>query len=248
MDESGVGCVNADDPYAAYLAEAIRGRALRFGRSADAEVRADAVEPSPEGARFDLHYAGRRVGVTLRAPGEHLASNALCAAALCIGYGVTDLDAIAAGLGRFHPGAHRGGLLRGASGCEIIDDCYNAAPDSVAAALRVLTSRPCVGRRVAVLGDMLELGEHAAAEHAEVGRLVVSSGVDALIAVGPLAASAAESAQAGGMDGASVHLCADTAEAARLAPQLVRAADVVLVKGSRGLALEKVVAALGGEA
>jgi len=247
-EAGGVGGGNADDPYAGFLAEAVRGRVLTFGLSERAAVRAESVEAHTSGSRFVLNYRNGLAAVALHAPGEHLVSDALCAAALCLGYGLDDPAAIAAGLSHFHPGAHRGGILRGASGCEILDDCYNAAPDSMAAALRVLASRPCSGRRIAVLGDMLELGDQAEAEHAEVGRLVALSGCDHLVAVGPLAAVTAEAAREHGMDPARVTLCASTDDAAVAVPALAGAKDVVLLKASRGLALERVVAALGGEA
>ena len=125
------------------------------------------------------------------------------------------------------------------SGVVVINDCYNANPLSMRAALDDLaTQAPSGGRRVAVLGDMLELGAAEIAEHRAIGAYAASSGVDVLVAVGPL--SAAMPAAFGG----EAHVAADAREAASVAAELVRPGDVVLVKASRGIGLETVAEAL----
>lgn len=136
------------------------------------------------------------------------------------------------------PGAGRGGEHVGVAGSTIIDDCYNANPMSMRAALTDLGRRAPAGRRVAVLGDMLELGPDEAALHAELGTLAADAGVGLLATVGPRAAVAA-----GGFDGPAVHF-ATASEAAQALPSQIEAGDAVLVKGSRGVGLEVVVAAL----
>jgi UDP-N-acetylmuramoyl-tripeptide--D-alanyl-D-alanine ligase len=124
----------------------------------------------------------------------------------------------------------------------IIVDCYNANPASTRAAVRLLAESKAKGRRIAVLGDMLELGPTTAQLHADVGAYVAAQGIDTLIASGPLARHLAQGARAAGM--AAVQEAADAPAAAAELLALVEPGDVVLVKGSRGMRLERVVQAL----
>jgi UDP-N-acetylmuramoyl-tripeptide--D-alanyl-D-alanine ligase len=130
------------------------------------------------------------------------------------------------------------GQVRERDGVTIIEDCYNANPLSMRAALDDLATKRPAGRRIAVLGDMLELGPTEVAEHREIGRHAAASGVDVLVMVGPLAAEMAEPF------GGEAHSVADAAEAAELVRRLVAPGDLVLVKASRGVALEAVTEAL----
>jgi UDP-N-acetylmuramoyl-tripeptide--D-alanyl-D-alanine ligase len=123
-----------------------------------------------------------------------------------------------------------------------LDDTYNANPASVVAALYTLRDVAAEGRRVAVLGDMLELGEAEASLHAEVGEAAARLGVELLVAVGPRSRHTAEAAQKGGVS--TVVVAEDAEEAARLLPGLVRAGDTVLVKGSRGMKMEQALATI----
>jgi UDP-N-acetylmuramoyl-tripeptide--D-alanyl-D-alanine ligase len=124
------------------------------------------------------------------------------------------------------------------SGAVVINDCYNANPLSMRAALDDLATQAPEGRRVAVLGDMLELGPDEVAAHRELGEYAASSGVDVLVAVGPLSRSAAEAFSG------ETHVVADAGEAASVAARIVGPGDVVLVKASRGIGLETVAEAL----
>jgi UDP-N-acetylmuramoyl-tripeptide--D-alanyl-D-alanine ligase len=135
-------------------------------------------------------------------------------------------------------GALRGEHVELASGVVVINDCYNANPLSMRAALDDLATQAPTGRRVAVLGDMLELGDGAVEAHREIGAHAASAGVDVLVAVGPL------SAEMAGPFGGEVHLAADADEAASVVAGLVRPGDMVLVKASRGIGLETVAEAL----
>jgi UDP-N-acetylmuramoyl-tripeptide--D-alanyl-D-alanine ligase len=126
------------------------------------------------------------------------------------------------------------------SGVVVVNDCYNANPLSMRAALDDLATYEPPGRLVAVLGDMLELGPSEVADHRSVGEYAAGRGVDVLVAVGPLSAGMAEAF------GGESHLAADAREAAALAAKLVRPGDVVLVKGSRGIGLETVAETLAG--
>jgi len=136
-------------------------------------------------------------------------------------------------------GALRGEHVELATGVVVINDCYNANPLSMRAALDDLATQAPTGRRVAVLGDMLELGEGELEAHREIGAHAASTGVDVLVAVGPLSTGAMPEAFGG-----EVHLAADAEEAAALVSGLVRAGDIVLVKASRGIGLETVAEAL----
>ena len=128
-----------------------------------------------------------------------------------------------------------------ASGVRVLDDCYNANADSMLAALQTLADLPCSGKRVAVLGDMVELGEHTAAAHEEIGRRAAELKIDRVVAVGTFAKHTAAAAAEGGLE-ANVFL--DVAAAASELPKLAQAGDLVLLKASRATGLERVGEAL----
>jgi UDP-N-acetylmuramoyl-tripeptide--D-alanyl-D-alanine ligase len=170
---------------------------------------------------------------------DHLRANLLAAAAAALAVGVRPSGRV-----DFQPGPGRGQRVQLAGGVTLIDDCYNANPMSMHAALQDLARTPAPrGRRVAVLGDMLELGSAQRRFHVELGRQARAAGVDLLISVGPLASAAGE----GFARPSAFHAAADAAGAAELLRELIRAGDVVLVKGSRGVALERVCEQLVGE-
>lgn len=239
-----VCCINRDDDYADLMLARAEKRALTFGLDPRSDVRAREVRAGAEATGFLLEHAGRARSVSIPAPGEHLVQNALCAAAMAIAGGADDLALIESGLAAFRPARGRGEVHRLTDGLVVVDDSYNAAPDSMAAALRSLAGREVAGRRVAILGDMLELGEHSGAAHREAGQLAARSGLGLLIAVGERGRGIAEAALAAGMEPSAVACVADAAEAAELIAGLVRSGDTVLVKASRGIHLETVVEAL----
>jgi UDP-N-acetylmuramoyl-tripeptide--D-alanyl-D-alanine ligase len=268
MRASAVAVANADDPRVAALAETFAGRVVRFG--AGAEVAATAVRCAPDASTFHLRVNGTSAEVRLRIPGRHNVANALAAAAAAHAVGI-GIDAIAAGLGAATAVGNRMRLLTLAGGVTILNDSYNANPASVAAALHSLAEAPA-RRRVAVLGDMLELGPDSAAHHRAIGRLAADLGVDALYLYGDHAAetargatdaprAAAEGAAGGAptlraagvapaecLPEAAVHVATThDAIAAALVAEL-RAGDWVLVKGSRGQRMEEVVRLLGAPA
>jgi UDP-N-acetylmuramoyl-tripeptide--D-alanyl-D-alanine ligase len=131
-------------------------------------------------------------------------------------------------------------------GIKIINDCYNANPASMKAALQLLAQTASSRLKIAVLGDMLELGSEAVRMHEEVGDFVAHHGVDRMVACGPLAASIADGARRAGMEGTRVLEVSDAAAAATTVKAMVKEGDVVLVKASRGVKLEQVVQALQG--
>jgi UDP-N-acetylmuramoyl-tripeptide--D-alanyl-D-alanine ligase len=227
---------------------------VRFG--GDGEVRAEAVAAGAGcGPAFRLCIDGaKKVGVQLRVPGRHNVANALAAAAAAHAVGI-GIEAIGAGLGAAESVGNRMRLVRLASGVTVLDDSYNANPASVAAALRSLVEAPA-GRRIAVLGDMLELGPASAAQHRDVGRLVADLGIDALHLFGDYAKDTAAGACGGAAEDPSeppvrslsaeaVHVATSHAAIAAALAGSLAAGDWVLVKGSRGQRMEEVVRLLG---
>jgi len=245
MPPDGAVVLNADDVYYGYLAARAPCRVLSFGFSAAAHVRALAVVPDAErGMSFQLVLPGRmrHPRVALRAHGAHNASNALAASAVGHLLGMSGA-AIAKGLAGFTPASMRSEVSR-TGGVTIINDCYNANPASMKAAVDLLAGLGAGRRTVAVLGDMLELGAGSPALHREVGAYVGRKGVAGLIAVGELGRGLAEGARSAGLPSDRIHEVPDAGGAARAVRTVVREGDVVLVKASRRMELEQVVDAL----
>nr|WP_207062714.1 UDP-N-acetylmuramoyl-tripeptide--D-alanyl-D-alanine ligase [Motiliproteus sp. SC1-56] len=238
----GTGVVNLDDANAEVWLRQLKGRPhLTFSLvSAHADLFASHLEQRPGGAfEFVLNTHRGQVGVQLQVLGHHAVANALAAAAAAQALGV-ELDAIREGLESFTGVSGRLASYRAQQGARVIDDSYNANPDSVRAALEVLAAQP--GQRFLVLGDMAELGAERAALHAEVGRRAAEAGIDGLLATGPLGAESVRAFAAEG--GAQGHAFADKAALlAWLSPRLSEE-SVILVKGSRSAGMETVVEAL----
>jgi UDP-N-acetylmuramoyl-tripeptide--D-alanyl-D-alanine ligase len=174
-------------------------------------------------------------------------SNVLAAAAVAVEFAVP-LETIAERARRLGPARHRGELLRLPGGITLIDDSYNSSPSALARALDVVASATGSARKVAILGEMLELGAHAAALHRTCGAAAAAAGIDLLIAVGGQAASdLAEAAIAAGLPRRCVLYAATSTAAAALAHERVRPGDLVLVKGSRGIGTDVVVERLKEE-
>jgi len=241
---SATAIVNADDPLVVAGAEGFPGRVLRFGTGGD--VRAyEIVDLGLGGSTFRLSVGSESVPVRLSIPGRHNVGNALAAAALTslAGASLADVrDALAA----FEGPSMRMQVERVAGGVTVINDAYNANPASMAAALQTLAASPAT-RRIAVLGEMRELGDETETAHEQLGRLAGTAGLDALLVVGAHAGLVRQGALAAGMDGARVTIAADQAEAAERLGALCRPGDLVLLKASRGAALESVLRHLGRE-
>jgi UDP-N-acetylmuramoyl-tripeptide--D-alanyl-D-alanine ligase len=203
---------------------------VTFGTALSAEVRGELTQ-----AGLTLHAAGGTVEVRLQVMGEHNQRNAIAAAAGAFAMGVS-LPAIAAGLAEFSGVDGRLRRYVGHNSATIIDDTYNANPDSMRAAISVLENQP--GKRLLVLGDMGELGVDAAAMHAEIGKQAKVAQVDGLFVLGELASEYASSFGAG-----AVHAPSVDALVAALKPTL-DASTTVLIKGSRFMRMERVVHAL----
>ena len=242
LPSDGVALLNADDPLVRGLAPRTKARVVLFGESTDAGLRASDVRASGlEGLRFTATYQGESADVAVPVPGRHVLVAALAALGSARALGVP-LSEAAIALGTLEQPRHRMEIRR-APHLVVIDDSYNASPAAVMAALAVL--REVRGRRLAVIGDMLELGTMSADAHEEVGREAARS-TDVLIGVGELARTAVEAAKRAGLK--ETHVVADGAEALVLLKRLLRPDDTVLVKGSHSLALDRLADALVGAA
>jgi UDP-N-acetylmuramoyl-tripeptide--D-alanyl-D-alanine ligase len=241
LSPGGVAVLNADDARVLSMAGDTSARVVTFGMGPGAEVcAASPVEEDAAGLHFALGHAGAEAAVSIPLAGRHNAINALAAAGAGIALGLS-LAEIARGLGAVR--AVKGRCMwREAGGVSILDDTYNANPVSVRAALATVAARPRGGRLLIALGDMLELGAIADEAHREVGRLVAAAGADELVGIGPRAALAVESARRAGLAEAR-HLTTFEDTVAHLLKRLAPG-DVLLVKGSRGMRLERVVDAL----
>jgi UDP-N-acetylmuramoyl-tripeptide--D-alanyl-D-alanine ligase len=254
--DGGVAVLNADDPLVLAMRTRTRARVVTYGENVHADVRADDVELDADGRpSFDLCHFGRRARVRLGLHGRHHVSNSLAVAAVALSLGL-DLDEVAALLGEARPASRwRMEVTRTSLGATVVNDAYNANPESVRAALDALVAmaRPTADRgarrAVAVLGEMRELGGSTLPEHEEIGRSAVRLGVDRLLVVGDSAATRAlvdGAREAGRASDAPVEVVlVDGVEQA--VDDLVATTtpdDVVLVKASRGVALERVVAGL----
>jgi UDP-N-acetylmuramoyl-tripeptide--D-alanyl-D-alanine ligase len=237
----GLAVLNTEDPRVLRMRQRTRARVATYGVSPEADVRAERVKPLGfDGVRFDLLHRDARVSVTLPLTGAHFVTCALAAAAAALEEGVT-LEAVKHGLER--PLANRRLeplVLPG--GVTLLDDTYNASPEAMRAALDVLAA--CNGRRIAVLGDMFELGAAGPPAHREVG-VYTHRRADLLLAVGDLGRDIAGGAQAAGLQRTEWY--ATPLEAADALKAHLQPGDFVLIKGSRGMRLDSIVAAVAGE-
>ena len=239
--DGGVAILNADDPRVRAMAPRTRARVVSYGFAPDADVRAtDVASGGFEGMRFRLVTPVGERSVAIRALGRLAVHNALAAAAAGLAAGL-DLDELLPGLDAGSTAPHRSVLIR-AGGVVIVDDSYNAAPGSVRAALELLAGLP--GRRVAVLGELRELGSAHAGGHRAVGE-VAGDTLDLLVVVdgapGGAAEGIAQGARAAGLAPDRVIAVPDAAAAVDVLRDRLAPGDVVLVKASRGVALERVV-------
>ena len=238
---------NADDPLITARMGVFRGRVVTFGIERDADVRASrVVDHGIEGTSARVTARSGSVDITTPLIGRANLANILAATAVAEEFGVPLAD-VASRATRLRPASHRGEVVRLGGGVTVVDDSYNANPTATRRALEVLAGAATT-RRIAVLGEMLELGERSAELHETVGRAAADARVDLLLAVGGAPARAlAAAAVAAGMPAASVRYFATSDEAADAAAGLVHSGDLVLVKGSRGVKTDRVVERLKAE-
>ena len=249
LPADGVAVLNADDPLVAPMASRTKARSVTFGESARSDVRLDHLELDELGRpRFDLVHDGRSARVELALVGEHQAHNAAAAAAVALSVGMS-LDDVAVALGQARAASRwRMEVHERADGVTVINDAYNANPDSMRAALKSLAAvgrgRGPGTRTIAVLGEMRELGDSSRDEHDAIGRLAVRLDISQLVVVGEPARPMHLGASLEGSWADESVFVADNDEALAWLRAHVAPGDVVLFKASRAAALETVAEAL----
>jgi len=239
----GTVILNGDDPFAGRLAGLAKTRVIYFGLGGNSDVRldvrAEAVRQNGVRSDFELVLPDSRITATLNAPGPYMLANALAAAAVGHVLGVSK-ERIRKGIAQFQPVPGRMAHCVTSRGVNVVDDAYNANPASMKAAIEALASLKGRHRAMLVAGDMLELGETAAALHYEVGQAAAVAGIDRLYVSGTFAGDFAGGAINAGMDKTAVFEGSKAAIKEKLARDL-EAGDWVLVKGSRSTAMEQIV-------
>ncbi|MCJ7671889.1 MAG: UDP-N-acetylmuramoyl-tripeptide--D-alanyl-D-alanine ligase [Acidimicrobiia bacterium] len=246
LPASGLAVLNVACDASPGLAARTAARVVRVGRAPDADVVVRDVRLDDEmRARFVLETPWGRAPVALALRGEHQVDNAAMAAVVALELGAP-MESVVAGLEVAVTASLRMDLVRTPSGIVVINDAYNSSPTSAAAAIRSLGHLSVPGRRIAVLGPMLELGRHAAEEHTSLGVLAAASGIDALVVVGDDVGHIAEGARGSTSHGTEISVVnvPDAAAAADYLMGEVRPGDAVLVKASRAVGLEAVADAL----
>ena len=233
--------LNGDDVWSRSLAERASAPITWYGMGEAADVRASDVSVDDLGRpSFTLSAGGEDCRVTLPVPGRHHAYTSAAAAATALYLGVS-LEQIASRLADVRVSGMRMQVFVAANGVTVINDAYNASPTSMRAAVATLADMTSRGARVAVLGDMAELGSLTELAHFRLGEEVARSGIETLVTAGPRASRIAEGALAAGMPDRSVRPCANVDEASEVLDDLLRAGDIVLVKASRSMGLERIV-------
>lgn len=243
MPPSGVSVLPAESPYFERLASRARGPVLTFSARGPADWSLVHARPRGlEGWDLEVAHPGGRSRLRFGLPGRHNLSNLLAALAVVSEFGLT-CEEVATAAAFFRPSGLRTEIVHLADGTVLLNDSYNAAPSSMEGALGVLSAAE--GRRVAVLGDMLELGEAEVAYHRQVGRAAAESGVELLVAVGERSRALAEAARLAGLP--QVFWASDREEGWRRLRAEVRPGDTVLIKASRGIGLDLLAERLQGD-
>ncbi len=244
LSANGVVIYNADDQQLQEALGRFSGRTLSFGFSAGAEVQVLSVSPAgPWGQEVIWRHRQHTWNLQLQLPGKHQIYNALAAVAVGLTLGVAPPQ-MAAALSSFKSPEKRSQVFCHESGLIIYNDCYNANPGSMRMALQTLATLPRRGRIVAALGDMLELGEATAHCHRDVGALAARLGVDLLVICGKHNHAVKAGALAAGMPAQRLHAVSSHADGARIIKEFCQPGDILLVKGSRGARMEKILQCL----
>jgi UDP-N-acetylmuramoyl-tripeptide--D-alanyl-D-alanine ligase len=236
LPSNGVAFLNCDDAYAAQFGRDFPGRVVYFGSGPCADPQILSATEDLNGLHIRFRAGERESNLTLQLLGAHNALNAMAGLAVALEAGV-DLDAAVAALATVTAGDKRGQVLE-IAGATILNDSYNSNPEALRSMIQTLAVRPAAGRRVLVAGEMLEMGEHGPALHAECGRAAAEARLDFVVGVQGNAEHIATAAAAGGV--ASIFL-PDADAAGRWLAQNLRPGDTVLIKGSRGVHLERAI-------
>jgi UDP-N-acetylmuramoyl-tripeptide--D-alanyl-D-alanine ligase len=242
IEPQGTVILNADDPFSAGIAARTRAKVVFAGTTGGA-VQAIEIRQSAEGSEFTIVEGAHRCRAQLPVAGSHMVQNALLAVAAGRAFGLS-IEECAAGLAAA-PLTKARLQIKEIGGVQFLDDSYNANPDSMKAALRTLVELDAEGKRIAVLGEMRELGAESERGHREVGETAATLGVDQLITIGHTAEQIAEGARTAGLD--KVSSARSTAEAAKLLDQIAEPGDLVLIKGSRAARTEEVIEQFGSQ-
>jgi UDP-N-acetylmuramoyl-tripeptide--D-alanyl-D-alanine ligase len=238
LPSTGVAFLNCDDPYVSQFGRDFPGRVVYFGAGPCANPQVLEGFEDGSGLHLKIRAGERESSLTLRLLGSHNASNAMAGLAVALEAGVS-LDAAISALAALTPGDKRGEILE-LRGATVLNDSYNSNPEALRSMIRTLAGR-LARRRILVAGEMLELGEHGHALHAACGRAAAEAGLDLVVGVHGNAQHLAAAACAGGV--ASLFL-PDAAAAGRWLLHNLQPGDVVLIKGSRGVHLERAIEAL----
>src|SRR5438874_3724646 len=233
VSAGGFVILNADDPFSASMVKRLRARVILAGIESGA-IHAEDVQQTSAGSEFSIIEGAHRCRAQLPVPGSHMVQNAMLAVAAGRAFGVS-LEDCAAGLAAT-PLTKARLQIREINGVQFIDDSYNANPDSMKAALRTLMELESDGKRIAVLGRMLELGAESERGHREVGETAATLGIDHLIAIAD--DTIADAAEKAGLENSAV--AKDASEAAEMLSEIVAPGDLVLIKGSRSSRTELV--------
>jgi UDP-N-acetylmuramoyl-tripeptide--D-alanyl-D-alanine ligase len=235
LPANGVAFLNCSDPYVSQFGRDFPGRAVYFGAGPCADPQILSATEDSSGLHVQYRAGEREGSFTLRLLGAHNATNAIAGLAVALEAGV-DLDAAVNALTSLAAGDKRGQLVE-IAGATILNDCYNSNPEALRSMIQTLAARRAA-RRILVAGEMLELGEHGPALHAACGRAAAEAGLDLVAGVRGNAEHLAAAACAGGV--ASLFL-PDAESAGRWLAQNLRSGDLVLIKGSRGVHLERAI-------
>lgn len=240
LNEKGLVILNGDDKLLYGLNNLLKFRTVFYGMEDGLHYQAYNLESLGEkGSTFDIQLENREYRVKIPVPGIHNVYNALAGIAVGIELGISP-EKIIAGIEEFSPGNMRLNVLN-QNGLKIINDAYNASPQSMEAAIDVLKDISSEGRTFAVLGDMLELGDISYSAHVDIGRYAVSKGIDYVVAVGENGRNIAHGAIEAGAEEQRVFEFKENADAGRFLKGFLKSGDVLLVKGSRGMRMEEIV-------
>lgn len=236
LPANGVAFLNGDDPYVSQFGRDFLGRVVYFGEAPSSNPRILSVHEDVTGLDVRFRAGERESSLRLQLLGAHNALNAIAGLAVALEAGV-ELDAAVKALDQLTAGDKRGQIIE-LAGATILNDSYNSNPEALRSMIRTLAARPAAGRRILVAGEMLELGEHAPGLHTACGRAAAEAGIDVVAGVRGQAEHLAAAACAGG---ATAVFLKDAETAGQWLTANLRAGDVVLVKGSRGVRLERAI-------
>ncbi len=243
MRQDGAIVVNRDDGRVVMLASEFPGQKITYGVEGPADLTATNIRLHPEGTSFTLISEGEPVDVLLPVLGKHFVLDALAALAVSTLFGVDEKKAKEA-LEQFKPYAMRMEVCSLSGGRTLINDAYNANPKAMELALETLVELKGTGRAIAVVGDMLELGNFSEEAHLRLGKKIGELSIDFLVALGQYASKVVESAVRHGLDPRRARPVATHSEALAVLNQIARSGDWILVKGSRGMAMERIAESL----